>query len=172
MLFITSSEKNKLLRIWAPFKHKTTPTFRLSGLRLGTHLCRDGGRLWIWVWVKNTTFMPISAAAVTEAKSSTERLRLWSPTTRVLQVVGDGVITLTSFFKSDCDINVRKTSDKISAMCHNPTINALLTKNDALAQASRVCLHGARWCSCYCSPDATHCVHCNVPLGPHGSYFY
>lgn len=86
--------------------------------------------------------MPISAAAVTEAKSSTERLRLWSPTTRVLQVVGDGVITLTSFFKPDCDIKVRKTSVKISAMSHNPTINTLLSKNDALAQASRVCLHG------------------------------
>lgn len=91
-------------------------TFKESGLRLGRHLCRDSGRLWICVWVKNTTLRPISEAAVTAASSSTARLTRSSPTSRVLQVGGEGR-TVDCFLTAVADEKVLNTRSKTSAMC-------------------------------------------------------
>lgn len=107
-------------------------TFSPSGRRLGTHLRSVSGRLWICVWVKNATRMPISDAAVTAASSSRELLTPRSPTNRTLEDAADGGLTAGSFCGFVCDTKVLNTNDKTSVMSG--------FKGKPAYKVSRVCL--------------------------------
>ena len=127
-----------------------SPTFRLSGL--GTSFCRDAGRLRIRVRVKNTTRSPGWEAAVTAASSSTERLRLFSPSRRaLLRGTGGGGESLSSAGEA----KVLNTRFKMSVMLETETqhvLNHYISDHEGFTQLPRCCLHVARWCSACCGP--------------------